>query len=223
MGYEILVALFLVVLVPLVVLGFIAFWMMTSRERAAIEDTWRSYALTHDREYVPARGEWPNRTSPSVRWLKGDLRLQLSVVGVEANARTRLVAWPRGKLLGSFAVEPRNGRRTEAVHGIDNAAFVSAFAVTEKPAGLAARVLDDRAQRALLGFWQKDEIVLSYRRGKLVLEWPGRESNAARMDEAARVMSELARAVDDAFENAGSSGKLAVASETRPTSSARPK
>ncbi|MBX3205702.1 MAG: hypothetical protein KF764_11585 [Labilithrix sp.] len=197
MGYEILVALFLTVLAPLVVLGFVVFWAMTSRERAFIEDTWRSYALARHREYLPARGEWPNRTSPSVRWLEDDLRLQLSVVGVEAGARTRLVAWPRGKLLGSFTVGPRGRQR--GTGGIRDAAFECAFAVAERPSGLAARVLDARARRALLGFRQGDDVVLAYRRGKLILEWPGRESNDARLDEAARVIVELARGVDDAF------------------------
>ncbi|MBX3200804.1 MAG: hypothetical protein KF850_04645 [Labilithrix sp.] len=197
MGYEILVALFLTVLAPLVILGFVAFWAMTSRERALIEDTWRSYALSRGREYVPARGEWPNRTSPTVRWLDGDVRLQLSVAGVEAGARTRLVAWPRGKLLGTFTVVPKG--RQSGTGGIHDAAFACAFAVTDKPSGLAARVLDARARRALLAFRQHDDVVLAYRRGKLILEWPGRESNDARLDEAARAMTELARGVDDAF------------------------
>ena len=199
MGYEILVALFMTVLAPAVVLGFIAFWAMTNRERAFIEDSWRSYAALRHREYVPARGEWPNRTSPSVRWLAGELRLELSVVGAEAHARTRLCAWPRGKLLGGFTVGPKNRHRGGS-GGITDAAFLSAFGVTESPRGLAARVLDDRARRALLGFWQRDDVVLTYRRGKLILEWPGRESNDARLDEAARVIRELARGVDDAFE-----------------------
>lgn len=201
MGYEILVALFMTVLLPLVVLGFVAFWAMTSRERAFIEDSWRSYAVARHREYVPARGEWPNRTSPSVRWTADDLRLELSVVGAEASARTRLVAWPRGKLLGTFTVGPKS-RHRRGDGGISDAAFHSAFSVAERPQGLAARVLDDRARRALLGFWQRDDVVLTYRRGKLILEWPGRESNDARLDEASRVIRELARGVDDAFRHA---------------------
>jgi hypothetical protein len=51
----------------------------------------------------------------------------------------------------------------------------------------------------LLGFWQRDEVVLTHRRGKLILEWPGRESNDARIDEAERVLRELVRAVDETF------------------------
>lgn len=198
MGYEILATFFLMVLMPLVILGFITFWALVSNERAMIEDTWRSYARSRDREYLPARGEWPNRTSPSVRWVDDDLRLQLSVVGVEANARTRLVAWPPGKLLGSFVVQQKRDRKEDAA-GIHDAAFECAFAVSSKPDGLALRVLDEKARRALLGFWQRDDVVLTYRRGKLTLEWPGRESNDARLDEATRVMGELAQCVDEAF------------------------
>ena len=181
MGYEILVGLFMTVLVPLVILGFVAFWAMIGRERTIIEDSWRSYAHARHREYVPARGEWPNRTSPSVRWLDDDVRLQLVVIGAEANARTRIVAWPRGKLLGDFVVQQRH-RRNEGSAGIRDAAFENVFAVTSRPQTLAARVLDARARRALLGFGQHDDILLTYRRGKLILEWPGRESNDARLD-----------------------------------------
>jgi hypothetical protein len=211
MGYGILFTLFLIVLVPSVVLGFVVFWSLVSRERAFIEDTWRSYALARHLEYVPARGDWPNRSSPSVRWLNGDLRLRLSVVGVEGNARTRLVAWPRDKLLGTFMVRQKR-RRSEENGGIHDPAFECAFAVSSRPQGLAARVLSERARRALLGFWQRDDVVLTYRRGKLILEWPGRESNDARLDEAARVMGELARGVEDAFSHpapaAAGSGSL---------------
>ena len=205
MGYEILVALFLTVLLPIVVLGFIVFWAMTNRERAFIEDSWRSYAGARRHEYVPARGEWPNRTSPSVRWTADELRLELSVVGAEANARTRLVAWPRGKLLGTFTVGPKSRHR--GVSGIVDSAFESVYGVTDRPNGLAARVLDDRARRALLGFRQHDDVILTYRRGKLILEWPGRESNDARLDEATRVIRELARGVDDAFEQPAHVGR----------------
>jgi hypothetical protein len=204
LGYDILITLMLMVLVPLVILGFVVFWSLVSRERAAIEDCWSSWARSRRHEYVPARGSWPNRSSPAVRWLEGDVPLMLSVVGAEANARTRLVAWPRGKLLGSFVVDQRLGR-AEATDGIDDAAFGTAFRISSRPRGLGARALDLQARRALLGFWQRDDVVLVYRRGKVILEWPGRESNDARLDEAARVMVVLARGVNEAFSHPASS------------------
>lgn len=199
MGYEILAAFVGVVLLPLVLLGFIAFWAMTARERRAIEDGWETYAARRQREYVPARGEWPNRTSPSVRWKANDVRYELSVVGVEGNARTRLVAWPHESLLGRFVIGSKNRVKNDGAKDLDDAFFQAAFAVSERPAGIAARALDAAARKALLGFWQRDDIVLGYRRGKLILEWPGRESNEARIDEAERVLGELARSVDEAF------------------------
>lgn len=198
MGYEILLALLMTVVAPLVVLGFVAYWATNGRERSLLEDAWRSYALAQHREFIPAHGEWPNRTSPAVRWTSDELPLELGIVGVEADARTRLVAWPRGKLLGTFTVGPK-GRVGKGTAEVGDRAFESAFSVTEHPQGLAARVLDGRARRALLGFRQRDDVVLTYRRGKLILEWPGRESNDARLDEATRVMRELARGVDAAF------------------------
>jgi hypothetical protein len=198
MGYDLLGVLLFAVLVPLVILGFVAFWVMTNHERAFIEETWETYAAARDREYVPARGDWPNRTSPSVRWRREDIDFALTVVGAEAQARTRMVAWPRNRLLGTFVV--RAGTKGgEENAGIGDAVFSQTFALSERPAGLAKRVLDDAARRALLGFRQRDNVALSYRRGRLILEWPGRESNDARLDEAERVVGELVRGVEAAF------------------------
>jgi hypothetical protein len=185
MGYELLVAFFCTVLLPLVVLGFVVFWTMNHRERAEVEDTWESYAAGRAREYLPARGEWPNRTLPAVRWKAGDLRFELSTVGAEAGARTRLAVWPRGRLVGGFVVRPAPGGAVDVSES--------------KPAGIADAVLDASARRALLGFWQHDAVVLRYGRGRLALEWPGREQNAARIDEAVVVVTALAHAVDAAF------------------------
>jgi hypothetical protein len=213
-GYELLLAFFLMVLLPLVIAGFIASWMMTHEERQTLEQTWEGWALKRSREYVPAYGEWPNRTSPNVRWQGDDFSFSLSARGKEGGARTRLVAWPRGRLLGDFTVVSRTSaaastRRSSIDVEIEDEFFASAFVVTaERPSGIAGRVLDDDARRALLGFWQRDDVRLLYRHGRLTLEWPGRESNQARLDEAERVLCELARRVDVAF--------LAVAGSKRP-------
>ena len=66
MGYDLLAAIGFVLLTPCVVLGFIAFWWMTNNERRVLEDEWRAFAEKHERDYEPAEGEWPNRTSPTV-------------------------------------------------------------------------------------------------------------------------------------------------------------
>lgn len=199
MGYEILALGFVFGLFPMVVLGFIAFWVMTHQERSALEDTWRGYASARSREYVGARGDWPNRSSPRVRWSANDRRYELSVVGVEATARTQLETWPRGRVLGDFRAAARTEDAPASSRRAIDAHFESAFAVTERPKGLARRVLDSPAHKALLGFRQRDAVVLRYARGRLMLSWPGREGNDARIDEAERVLHEVARAVEDAF------------------------
>lgn len=200
MGYDLLGGLLFAALTPLVILSFIAFWLMTNRERAFIEQAWESFAASREREFVPARGEWPNRTSPLVRWSRDDVAFVLSVVGLEGGARTRLAARPRGRLLGGFAV--RAGARADDELAIGDALFSQTFAVRERPAGLAERVLDAEAQRALLSFRQRDDVTLRYRRGAIVLEWPGREANDARLEEAERVVASLVAKIDAAFRGA---------------------
>lgn len=197
MGYDLIGAVLFAALTPLVVLGFVAFWMMTNRERSDLERAWETWAAARGRELVPARGEWPNRTSPAVRWTADDVSFVLTVVGAEARARTRLVARPRGRLLGSFRV--RAGVAGAGESKVGDAYFAQAFALRERPAGLAARVLDDESQKALLRFRQRDDISLSYHRGRITLEWPGRESSDARIAEAEHVVAALVRRVDEVF------------------------
>lgn len=175
MGYDLFAAILFAAITPLVILGFIVFWVMTHRERLRVEDTWEAYAAARTREYFPARGEWPNRLSPGVRWTADDVTYELTVVGAEGSARTRLRAKPRIRLLGSFAVRFDGG----------------VLRTTQQPAGIATRVLENGAERALRSFRQYDDVTLDYRRGRLILEWPGREENVARLDEAARVITQL--------------------------------
>lgn len=183
MGYDLFGGLFFAALTPLVILGFILFWVMTNRERAHVEDNWETYAAKREREYFPARGEWPNRNSPGVRWVVSSVPFELTAVGVESGARTRMTGKPRERLLGSFMVH------------FEGAELI----VKESHPCLAERVLDAGGRRALLGFRQKDDVTLRYRRGRIALEWPGRETNDARLDEASRVIAELVTAVDEAF------------------------
>ena len=195
MGYELLVAFFVTVLAPLVLLGFVAFWVFHHRERAEIERAWERFAAAREREYVPARGEWPNRTSPAVVWTAADVGFELQAIGPESGARTRLVARPRAKLLGRFTIERAPGRRRS---GLGDPAFDAKFAVSDD-ADLASSVLGVAGRRRVLAFCQGDAIALRYARGRLVLEWPGREPNDARLDEAERLLAELARNVDAVF------------------------
>ncbi len=192
MGYELLGAFITFILLPIVIGCFIVFWRMTNQARDELEGFFRSLAARRDREFCPAEGEWPNRTSASVMWTNGDVRFRLDSVGKEGGAKTRLVVWPRSKLLGTLVVSATSG----------GGRFENSFSVHARPRGFGARILDDRAKKALLAFRQGDDVRVAYRRGRLVLVWPGRETNEARIDEAERVLVELVRAIDASFVHA---------------------
>ena len=192
MGYEILAAFIGFVLFPIVLAGFVAFWRLTNQARSELEDSFRRLADRRGREYIEADGEWPNRTSARVAWTNDGVRFRLDSVGKEGGARTRLVAWPTGKLLGTLIVSAKNG----------GGRFEHSFNVQARPRDFEQRLLDERVKKELLAFRQGDDVRLAYRRGRLVLTWPGRETNEARIDEAERVLCDLVRAVDDAFHGA---------------------
>lgn len=199
MGLEVIVLAGALLMLPFVVAGFVVFSVLIERERGTVETVWEGYAARRVRELVPARGEWPNRSSPCVRWRSEGVRFELSTVGREAVAFTRLAAWPRERLLGTFVATARKAlRETERAPSLD-ALFERRFAVEEEPAGLGARLLDDRARRLLLGFCQQDRVTFRYQRARLRLEWTGRELNDARIDEAEAILRLLSRTIEDHF------------------------
>lgn len=181
MGYDLLAAIGFVLLTPLVIAGFVAFWLLTHRERTALETEWRAFADRRGRAFEEAEGEWPNRTSPAVTWTHDGVRYRLESRGREARVWTRLYAWPDAKVLGVVGVRTRGGR----------------IALTS--IRVARGVLTAEVSRRLLAFSQGQEVTFSYRRGRLLLEWPGRESNDARIDEAERVLETAVAAVREAF------------------------
>ena len=71
--------------------------------------------------------------------------------------------------------------------------------MSERPARFAERILTERVMRMLLGFRQHDRLVVTYRRGRVVVEWPGSEQNDTRLDEARRLGAEIARTIDEEF------------------------
>lgn len=184
MGYDLLAAIGFLLLTPLVIAGFVAFWMLTHHERTALEDDWRALAERRDRTYEEAEGEWPNRTSPAVTWTDDGVPYRLECRGREARVWTRLYAWPDAKVLGVVGARTREGR----------------IAVTS--IRVARGVLTPELSRRLLAFSQRQEVTFSYRRGRLLLEWPGRESNDARIDEAARVLEVALASLREAFAGA---------------------
>ena len=181
MGYDLLAWIGFVLLAPCVVLGFIAFWWLTDNERRSLEDEWRAFAEKRGRDYEPAEGDWPNRTSPAVEWEADGVRFRLESRGKEADVVTRIVAWPDVKVLGVVQVKVDDGR------------------IEFARVRVAQRLLTREVRRRLLGFSQGQPIVFSFRRGRLLIEWAGREMNDARIDEAERVLAVAVDALREAF------------------------
>lgn len=187
MGYDLLGAALFMLLTPVVIVGFVAYWVVAARDRAELEVRWRAYAAARALEYVAASGEWPNRTSPAIRWTCDPAELWLTTRGREAKRRTRLAVRPRGALLGSLVAT------TEG-------AAPGTLRTRERPAKFSDRLLPQEVTRRLLGFAQGERVTISYLRGRLSIEWPGGELNDARLDEARRLGELMARAMDSAFQ-----------------------
>jgi hypothetical protein len=185
-GYDILVAATLVVVTPMVFAGFVLFWIVNARDHEELAALWRGYARKRGLAFVEPEGAWPNRTAPAIAWSNDLAELSITSVGREATVHTRLVIRPRGTLLGTLAM----------VVDVAGAADVG---MSERPVGFARRIVSDDVRRMLLGFRQRDRVTVRYRRGRIIVEWPGGERNDARLDEARRLGEALARSVDREF------------------------
>lgn len=186
MGYDILVAITFVVMTPVVIAGFIVFWIVNARDHEELAALWRGYAKKRGLGFVEPEGDWPNRSAPAITWSDELAELRITTIGREASVRTRLVVRPRSTLLGTLAM----------VVGDAGAGDVE---LRERPAGFRHRIVTQEVRRVLLGFRQRDRVVVRYRRGRIIVEWPGGERNDARLDEARRLGAEMARAVELEF------------------------
>jgi hypothetical protein len=196
-GYDLLAALFFAAMTPVVVVGFIVFWMVNANDHAELASAWRRYAASRGLRFVPPENDWPNRTSPSIAWRHDEAELRISAVGREARVRTRLTIRPRSKLLGTL-------------HAISDPAEARGFRMREHPRGFGARILDDRVTRVFRGFRQHDRLVLTYRRGRVTFEWPGGELSDARLDEARQLGERIAEVIDEQFHAAARASKPAA-------------
>jgi hypothetical protein len=185
-GYDLIAVAFFVLLTPLVVAGFIVFWVVNARDHADLAACWRRYAVRRGLDFVAPSGEWPNRSGPAMSWRDGEATARLSVIGREARVRTRLTVRPRSTLLGALSV-------------VSDETAAGQLTIRERPVGFAERVLDARVRRALLGFRQRESIMLTYRRGRVILEWPGGELNDARLDAAREVATQISSTIAEQF------------------------
>jgi len=185
-GYDLLAAAFFVLLTPIVIAGFCAFWVVNARDHEAIAACWQIYARARGFGFVAPEGEWPNRTPAAISWTSDDATLRLTTVGREAKVRTRLVVKPDATLLGTLV-------------WIGDEAGAGGVRTSERPAGFAQRILSPRVERALLALRQRDRVTLRYRRGRITIEWPGGELNDARLDSARRLGEEVAAGIAEEF------------------------
>ena len=186
MGYDLLAAISFVLLTPFVLAAFVAFWFVNARDHEEMATSWRAYARARELDFVAPEGDWPNRTAAAITWTNAEASFRFTTVGREAKVRTRLVVRPHATFLGSLQWVCDEGA----------AARVRA---TERPAGIGQRIVTGRVSRALLALRQRDRVTLSYRRGRVVVEWPGGELNDARLDAARRLGEALAESVDEEF------------------------
>lgn len=154
-------------------LGLVVFWIFQAKDRDVLAETWQRYAETHALEFVPPRGEWPNRTLPRVTWTEDDARWSLEAKTSGERLRTRVVVRPHGALLGEMSLDVGPSGERE---------------LDEHPPGFAARLVDAEIDRSLLGFLQRDRAELAYQAGNLTLAWSGGELNDARLDHARDVL-----------------------------------
>lgn len=176
MGYDLIAVSLGILLTPFVIAGFILFWIVNAGDHANVAKVWEAYARSRKLRFVAPRGDWPNRTAPSVRWETPDAELRLTTVGREAKVHTRLFVRPRAALLGQLTWVCDEDR----------------ISMRERPAGFSKRIIDERVERALHALRQRDRVSLSYRRGKIVVDFPGAELNDARLDAARAVGDALA-------------------------------
>jgi len=184
-GYDLLAAIIFVALTPFVLAGFVLFWVVNARDHEELASSWRSYARKRGLTFVEPEGDWPNRTAPAITWKDEGTELRIVAIGKEARVRTRLTIRPRSALLGTFAIVLHESGEPEVIR--------------ERPGDFTQRIVTDPVRRALLGFRQRERLTLGYSRGRVTLEWPGGEQNDARLDEARRVGTEIARTIDDQF------------------------
>jgi hypothetical protein len=185
-GYDLLAAIFAICMTPFVIAGFCVFWVVNARDHEELASCWKAYARTRSLEFIAPRGEWPNRSAAAIAWESGEAELRLTTIGREAKVRTRLTVKPRATLLGSLV-------------WICDESFEDRVRLQERPEGFARRIVGQRVERALLSLRQRDRVTLSYRRGRITVEWPGGERSDARLDDARRLGEEVASTIDAEF------------------------
>jgi len=180
---------------PLFLVGFVVYWWATHVGRNRIADIWAAYARRRGFEFVPAEGEWPNRSAPAVRWREGQAEYRIEARGTEAFVSTAVVAELAKPMDGELVLR----RATAADAGSERTGdplLDARYAIRAEPRDLAPRLLTEDVKRALVGFDVGAGGSLAYQRGQVKLSWSGAEENDARLDEARGVVRRVLQALE---------------------------
>lgn len=205
MGYDLVLGILYVLLAPFVFGGFVLVYVHGHRKRRALEEVWRAQAERRGRGFVASSGQWPERTSPRVEWTEAGLAFRLEMVSLGRVVHTRLLVVPDGTFAGRVYVGPE-GAGPPGLEPVGSATndrrFSSVFAARARPVALGEALLDADVRNALVTFRQGAAVSLRYRKGQLVLLWPGVETNEARVDEAVRLLVASAARLTRTFRHA---------------------
>ena len=196
----------LVVVTPFVGLAYAGYYWSGARSRERLADAWQSYARGRGLAFGAPSGEWPNRTSPSIRWTEDGVAYRIEARGREAGLSTHVIARPEVAVFGELFVTRPDG---EAAQKAGSEPLGGRLVVRTHPAGLAGRVLTDDVKRALLGF-DLGSLSLVYRRGEVTLGWAGGEENDARLDEASALVRRVVGALGLAYGAVASEAPVAA-------------
>jgi hypothetical protein len=195
-GYDILAIALLIVSVTVATGWILARDGMRRGDEVEVGRVWASYARARGLVFEDGEGEGPARTLPRV--LSDDL--QITVIRDGERLATRLVLRPRHAMLGRLVVTTDDDAADLPAIPLDSQTMDAALHVFASPKTIVASVLSNDVVRALSGFRMGGFLRFEYGRGRVALEWKNGELNAARLDEARRLATLIADAVNDAFE-----------------------
>jgi hypothetical protein len=193
MGPEVPIIVLFGVIAPMFLLGFVLHWRLTHLDRNRLDEVWGAYARRRGLEFVPAAGQWPNRSAPRIEWREREARYRIEARGAEALAWTGVVV--RLGVDGEGELTLRRGGKKDGPAATDDP-LLSSYLIQADPADLAGRVLTADVKRALLGFDIGPRGTLTVQGGEVKLFWAGAEENDSRLDEACDVVRRVVRTLE---------------------------
>jgi hypothetical protein len=200
MGPEVFVVALIIVSVVAAILVIVARDRSRRNDEGELSRVWAAYARAQGMELIVPEGEWPNRSVPRL------VGAGVEIVAVREGEAlvTRVEMRPPETVLGRLLVTTE-GAGTELPRApIERQTMSAELYVFALPASFAERVLTEEVARALSAFRMGGWMRLEYEKGRIALEWRGGELNAARLDEARRLIARVSGAMNEAFRSAKS-------------------